>query len=56
VFDWCEPVQVLMGPGVVVEILEFIECSLQRPTTWDDELLEQWLERACCWKSFMISL
>ena len=35
-----------MGPGVVIEILEFIECSLQRPATWDDELPEQRLERS----------
>ncbi len=31
---------------MVVENPEFIECSLQRPTTWDDELPEQRLERA----------
>jgi hypothetical protein len=46
VFGWCEPVQVLMGSGVVVENPEFIECTLQCPATWDDQLSEQWLERA----------
>lgn len=39
-FDWCEPVQVLVRPDVVIENPEFIERALQCTTTWDDELLE----------------
>ncbi len=46
VFSRCEPVQVLVGPDVVVENLELLKCSLKRPAAWDDELPEQWLERS----------
>jgi hypothetical protein len=41
VFGWREPVQVLMGPDVVVENPEFIERALQCTATWDNELPEQ---------------
>ena len=45
-FGWCEPIQILVGPGVVIEILEFIERALQCAATWDNQLPEQRLERA----------
>jgi hypothetical protein len=35
-----------MRPDVVVENFELIKCRLQCPSTWDDQLPEQWLERA----------
>lgn len=41
-----KPVQVLVGPDVVVENPEFMERALQCTTTWDDQLPEQRLERA----------
>ena len=46
VFGWCEPVQVLVGSGVVVENPEFIERALQCTAIGNDQLPEQWLERA----------
>ncbi len=35
-----------MGPDVVVENSEFIECVLQCTATWNNQLPEQRLERA----------
>ena len=45
-FGWREPLQILVGPDVVVENSEFIERALQCPATWNNQLPEQWLERA----------
>ncbi len=45
-FSGCEPVQVLVGSGVVVENPEFIECALQCAATWNNQLPEQRLEGA----------
>ena len=35
-----------MGPDVVVEGSEFVKRTLQRSAAGDDQLPEQWLERA----------
>ena len=46
VFSRCEPLQTLMGPDVVVEGSEFIKRALQCTAAGDDQLPEQWFERA----------
>lgn len=46
VFSWREPLQVLVGSDVVVEDSEFIKRALQCIAAGDDQLPEQWLERA----------
>ena len=45
-FGWREPLQVLVGPDVVVENFELIQGHLQRSPVGHGELFEQGLERA----------